>query len=277
MDLRVTRRVRFGGRRCSATSTSTTCSTGAQFCRRTQGTARSGWCPTRPWAVGCSNSALNLNSREKAFAFSPTLVQYEADSLGPHGVKLRTLSSFLSRRVADSPTRCLKMVVVPAPHNWIHDAGTLRTSLHHRIGRASSGCRRLHVGRRAPTQSRPLARGTSGLLDPDLANTLNNLGVVCEINGKPVDAEECFRRAFSIATQALEPDHPFVATSRQNLRDFCEARGKPLELPTSSPAATIETKAPASVPVRPAAPIAVAGAIATAAAARAAPDPFAHS
>ena len=90
-----------------------------------------------------------------------------------------------------------------------------------------------------------------GPLDPDLANTLNNLGVVCEINGKPVDAEECFRRAFSIATQALEPDHPFVATSRQNLRDFCEARGKPLELPTSSPAVTIETKASASVPVDP--------------------------
>jgi Protein of unknown function (DUF2914)/Tetratricopeptide repeat len=82
-----------------------------------------------------------------------------------------------------------------------------------------------------------------GPLDPDLANTLNNLGVVCEMNGKPVDAEECFRRAFSIATQALEPDHPFVATSRQNLRDFCEARGKPLDLPTSSPAVTIETKA----------------------------------
>jgi Protein of unknown function (DUF2914)/Tetratricopeptide repeat len=90
-----------------------------------------------------------------------------------------------------------------------------------------------------------------GPLDPDLANTLNNLGVVCEMNGKPVDAEECFRRALSIATQALEPDHPFVATSRQNLRDFCEAHGKPLEVPTSSPAVTIETKAPASVPVDP--------------------------
>jgi len=70
-----------------------------------------------------------------------------------------------------------------------------------------------------------------GPLHPDLANTLNNLGVVCEITGNPVDAEHCFRRALTIATTVMEPDHPFVATSRKNLRDFCEAHGKPFELP----------------------------------------------
>src|SRR5262245_20589185 len=69
-----------------------------------------------------------------------------------------------------------------------------------------------------------------GPLDPDLANTLNNLGVVCEMNNNPVQAEHCFRRAFAIATTVLTPDHPFVATSRQNLRDFCDARGIPIEL-----------------------------------------------
>ena len=70
-----------------------------------------------------------------------------------------------------------------------------------------------------------------GPVHPDLANTLNNLGVVCEITDKPADAELCYRRAYAIATAALEPDHPFVATSRKNLRDFCEARGTPVELP----------------------------------------------
>src|SRR5580704_371836 len=70
-----------------------------------------------------------------------------------------------------------------------------------------------------------------GSLHPDLANTLNNLGVVCEITDKPADAELCYRRAYAIATAALEPDHLFVATSRKNLRDFCEARGTPVELP----------------------------------------------
>jgi Protein of unknown function (DUF2914)/Tetratricopeptide repeat len=73
-------------------------------------------------------------------------------------------------------------------------------------------------------------------IHPDLASTVNNLGIVCEINNKPADAEACFRRAFTIATHALPPDHPLVETSRQNLRDFCQARGKPFELPTSTPA-----------------------------------------
>lgn len=70
-----------------------------------------------------------------------------------------------------------------------------------------------------------------GPLHPDLANTLNNLGVVCEKADKQEDAEQCYRRAYAIATAALEPDHPFVATSRKNLEDFCQARGKPLDLP----------------------------------------------
>ena len=80
-----------------------------------------------------------------------------------------------------------------------------------------------------------LQEASLGPLDPDLANTLNNLGVVCEINSNPVDAEDCFRRAFAIATTALKPDHPFVATSRKNLRDFCDARGKPFELVPPTP------------------------------------------
>lgn len=74
-----------------------------------------------------------------------------------------------------------------------------------------------------------------GPLHPDLANTLNNLGVVYEILDKPADAERCFRRAYAIATASLKPDHPFVATSKKNLRDFCDARGLPFELPPVPP------------------------------------------
>jgi hypothetical protein len=81
-----------------------------------------------------------------------------------------------------------------------------------------------------------------GPLHPDLANTLNNLGVVCEITDKPADAELCYRRAYAIATTVLEPDHPFVATSRKNLSDFCEARGKPVELPIPPPVVAAERK-----------------------------------
>lgn len=79
-----------------------------------------------------------------------------------------------------------------------------------------------------------LQEASLGPLHPDLANTLNNLGVVCEITEKPVDAEHYFRRACAIATAVLEPDHPFVATSRKNLEDFCTARGKAVDSPSAS-------------------------------------------
>ena len=68
-----------------------------------------------------------------------------------------------------------------------------------------------------------------GPFHPDLANTLNNLGVIYERVDSPAEAELCYRRAYAIATKALAPDHPFVATSRKNLEDFCRARGRSFE------------------------------------------------
>jgi len=91
-----------------------------------------------------------------------------------------------------------------------------------------------------------LQEQTLGPCHPDLANTLNNLGVVCEMADNPIDAEHYFRRAYSVATATLAPDHPFVATSSKNLHDFCAARGRPAELPPSPPevAAWLEAPAP---------------------------------
>lgn len=79
-----------------------------------------------------------------------------------------------------------------------------------------------------------LQEETLGPSHPGLANTFNNLGIVCEITDNPIDAEQFFRRAHAIATTTLAPDHPFVATSRKNLHDFCAARGRPVELPPTS-------------------------------------------
>jgi len=90
-----------------------------------------------------------------------------------------------------------------------------------------------------------LQERTLGPTHPDLANTLNNLGVVCEITDNPIDAEHYFRRAYTIATATLAPDHPFVATSRKNLHDFCAARGRPAELPPSPPGVAAWLDAPA--------------------------------
>src|SRR5215510_1572341 len=66
-----------------------------------------------------------------------------------------------------------------------------------------------------------------GPTHPDLANTLNNLGVVCDMADKPDEAEKAYRRAHAIAAAAFAPDHPFVVTSRKNLEEFCAARGRP--------------------------------------------------
>jgi hypothetical protein len=89
-----------------------------------------------------------------------------------------------------------------------------------------------------------LQEQTLGPHHADLANTLNNLGIVCEMTDNPIDAEHYFRRAYSIATATLPPDHPFVATSRKNLHDFCAARGRPAELPPSPPAVAVWLEAP---------------------------------
>ena len=101
-----------------------------------------------------------------------------------------------------------------------------------------------------------LQEQTLGPHHPDLANTLNNLGVVCEKTDNPIDAEHYFRRAFAIATATLGPDHPFVATSGKNLHDFCAARGRPRELPPSPPevAAWLEGRAPRAAPPRKSSP-----------------------
>ena len=91
-----------------------------------------------------------------------------------------------------------------------------------------------------------LQEATLGSSHPELANTLKNLGVMCEVLDKPVDAERSFRRAVAIATAALPPDHPFVITSRENLRDFYEAREQQVEVPISSPAVAAKLDAPAT-------------------------------
>ena len=68
-----------------------------------------------------------------------------------------------------------------------------------------------------------------GPMHPDLANTLNNLGVIYERLERPVDAERSYRRAFAIASAVLDPHHPFLTLSATNLRGFCLARGIPFE------------------------------------------------
>jgi hypothetical protein len=94
-----------------------------------------------------------------------------------------------------------------------------------------------------------------GPLHPDLASTLNNLAVVTEKTGRPDDAEALFRQAFAIASASLPADDPTVTEIRQNLEDFCRARGVPFE--KAAQVEAVEVSAPVeAVPIsRPAAPI----------------------
>lgn len=95
-----------------------------------------------------------------------------------------------------------------------------------------------HLRQAAILQEQQLGEG-----HPDLANTLNNLGIVSEYVGKPAEAEASYRRAYRIASASLPADHPLVQTSGKNLRDFCEAIGKPPDLPEPVPP-ELETFAP---------------------------------
>jgi hypothetical protein len=98
-------------------------------------------------------------------------------------------------------------------------------------------------------QAASLQEAQLGPNHPDLANTLNNLGIVCERTDKSADADACYRRAYAIARSTLPADDPLVLTSGQNLKDFCAATGRPFEPvapppPPSAPPPAPPTPAP---------------------------------
>jgi hypothetical protein len=59
----------------------------------------------------------------------------------------------------------------------------------------------------------------------DLAPTLNNLALMLERQGKPDEAEQCYRRAYDIARRGARPNDPLVLVSRANLLAFLQAVG----------------------------------------------------
>jgi DUF2914 family protein/tetratricopeptide repeat protein len=75
-----------------------------------------------------------------------------------------------------------------------------------------------------------------GPLHPELANTVNNLAIVAEMEGRLGDAETYYRRAVAIASASLPSDDPMVASSRKNLEDFCRERGLSFDPSAASPA-----------------------------------------
>lgn len=109
-----------------------------------------------------------------------------------------------------------------------------------------------------------LQEASLGVDHPSLASTLNNLAVVSETLGRYDDAERFYRRAYAIASVALPPSDPLVATSRENLKDFCAAREltvedwpgldqvdvppAPVPRPTPAPSVAPAPRPPATAP-----------------------------
>src|SRR4030095_9403879 len=88
-----------------------------------------------------------------------------------------------------------------------------------------------------------------GPLDPELANTFNNLGVICEIIDKPADAERFYQCAHEIAASVLAPDHPFVTPSGKSLADFHRAHGRPAAPARADAVVSMDLRPPAAAPV----------------------------
>ena len=65
-----------------------------------------------------------------------------------------------------------------------------------------------------------------GASHPDVAQTLNNLAVVYQEQGKYADAEGLYKRALAIYEKALGEDHPDVAQTLNNLADVYQEQGK---------------------------------------------------
>ena len=83
---------------------------------------------------------------------------------------------------------------------------------------------------RALRRALRLQESQLGLVHPEVARTLNALGVVCNLLGRPDEAEFLYRRAVGIARRELVDDHPYIAESLRNLSELYEAQGKPEKL-----------------------------------------------
>jgi hypothetical protein len=68
-----------------------------------------------------------------------------------------------------------------------------------------------------------------GPKNPDVATSLNNLGLLYQAQGRYADAEPRLQQALAIREKVLGPEHPDVATSLNNLVALLRATNRDAE------------------------------------------------
>ena len=71
-----------------------------------------------------------------------------------------------------------------------------------------------------------VAEKNVGPYHPDVATSLNNLGLLYDTQGQYAQAEPLYKRALAIREKELGPDHPDVATSLNNLAALYRTEGQ---------------------------------------------------
>jgi tetratricopeptide (TPR) repeat protein/CHAT domain-containing protein len=88
-----------------------------------------------------------------------------------------------------------------------------------------------HAGRYAEAtdiaqRSLALAEGQFGPDHPDVAEAVNNLALLSQVQGRYDEAERLHRRALAITEKTRGPEHPDVGTSLSNLASLYQALGR---------------------------------------------------
>ncbi len=73
---------------------------------------------------------------------------------------------------------------------------------------------------------------------PDVATSLNNLGLLYDTQGQYAQAEPLYKRSLAIREKALGPDHPLVGASLNNLAALYRATKRDKEAETLEQRAT---------------------------------------
>jgi tetratricopeptide (TPR) repeat protein/CHAT domain-containing protein len=99
------------------------------------------------------------------------------------------------------------------------------TCLHH-LARVYQETDRDRKAMEANERALAIRRGVLGADHPDVASSLNSLGVLAAAQQRYTDSRELFRKTLEIEEKALPDDHPHLASTRANLAETYHSMGE---------------------------------------------------